>query len=83
MSGTPEGGKKAAATNRELYGEDFYTRIGKKGGKIAHPETRTFANKDFARKVGAKGGRKSRRGPIVHDTLTEEELEIVRKENNG
>lgn len=33
MSGTREGGKAAAAKNKELYGADFYARIGAKGGK--------------------------------------------------
>lgn len=32
MSGTIEGGKKCAARNKELYGEDFYKNIGKLGG---------------------------------------------------
>ena len=33
MAGTKAGGAKAAATNREKYGKDFYSRIGQKGGK--------------------------------------------------
>lgn len=32
ISGTPAGGKKAAQRNKELYGEDFYKRLGRIGG---------------------------------------------------
>lgn len=32
MAGTKEGGKRAAATNKDKYGDDFYARIGAKGG---------------------------------------------------
>ena len=33
MSGNKKGGAKAAATNKILYGEDFYRKIGAIGGK--------------------------------------------------
>lgn len=33
MSGTVEGGRKAALTNLSLYGNEFYRNIGRKGGK--------------------------------------------------
>lgn len=62
MSGTIEGGKKAAKTNKERFGENFYSEIGRKGGLNGH--TGGFAaNKELAHKVGAKGGRNSARGP--------------------
>lgn len=32
MSGTIAGGKKAAATNYEKYGRNFYREIGRRGG---------------------------------------------------
>lgn len=32
MSGTLEGGRKAAATNKAKYGKEFYSNIGRKGG---------------------------------------------------
>ena len=35
MTGTIEGGKKAAATNIAKYGKDFYSRMGQKGGKAS------------------------------------------------
>ena len=62
MAGTKAGGQKAAATNREKYGSNFYAEIGRKGGKLGH--TGGFAaNKALARVAGAKGGRISKRGP--------------------
>ena len=62
MSGTKSGGKKAAKTNKELHGEDFYRNIGRIGGRNGH--TGGFAsNPALARVAGAKGGRISRRGP--------------------
>jgi hypothetical protein len=33
MAGTKEGGAKAASSNKERYGKDFYQRIGRIGGK--------------------------------------------------
>lgn len=35
MAGTKAGGKKAAATNKEKYGSEFYANIGRKGGTIS------------------------------------------------
>jgi hypothetical protein len=63
MAGTAEGGKKAAARNKEKYGNDFYSKIGAKGGKNGN--TGGFAagdeGRERARKYGAIGGRISRR----------------------
>lgn len=60
MPGNRIGGQKAAAKNRELYGADFYARIGAKGGQNGH--TGGFAaNRDLAREAGRKGGMISRR----------------------
>lgn len=36
MVGTISGGKKTAQTNKERYGDDFYTNIGRKGGQNGH-----------------------------------------------
>lgn len=61
MAGTKEGGKRAAATNKDKYGDDFYARIGAKGGRNGH--TGGFAaNPELAKEAGAKGGRISKRG---------------------
>lgn len=60
MAGTYEGGKAAAATNKQRHGADYYAKIGAMGGK----KGRTggfFANRELARIAGAKGGRLSRR----------------------
>ncbi len=66
MAGTKEGGKKAAAKNKELYGKDFYASIGAKGGKKGR--TGGFAaNRELARIAGAKGGRISRRSKTSSD----------------
>lgn len=35
MAGTKAGGQKAAATNLERHGKDFYREIGAKGGRIS------------------------------------------------
>ena len=66
MAGTLQGGKRAAQTNKERHGEDFYRRIGKlsnasweKNGR----KPRGFAaNPELARVAGRRGGLKSRRG---------------------
>lgn len=66
MSGTKAGGMKAAKTNLERHGADFYKRIGQKGGQNGH--TGGFAaNRELARTAGAKGGRISRRGPAKNN----------------
>jgi len=69
MSGTKAGGLKAAKTNKELHGEDFYKRIGKKGGFNGHTGG-FFANPELARLAGAKGGRSSKRGGSDYITET-------------
>lgn len=63
MAGTKAGGAKAAAKNKELYGSDFYARIGAKGGKKGHTGG-FYANRELARVAGAKGGRISRRKQV-------------------
>lgn len=78
MAGTIQGGKKAAKTNVELYGKDFYKKIGAIGGRNGH--TGGFAaNPELAREAGRKGGRISRRGPAKDDIdKIEEEMEKAR-----
>ena len=64
MSGTRKGGLKAAKTNKEKYGADFYMKIGKAGGKKSN--TGGFAaNPELARIAGRKGGKKSRRKKLL------------------
>lgn len=60
MAGTVAGGKRAAATNKQRYGMNFYRGIGQLGGKLSRGGG--FAkNHDLAREAGAKGGKASRR----------------------
>lgn len=73
MSGTIEGGQKAAAKNREKYGDDYYSRIGHKGGSKSRGGG--FASNkvgkdgltgpERAKLAGSIGGAKSRRGPVI------------------
>ena len=68
MSGTKAGGLKAAARNKEIHGEDFYARIGKKGGLVCG--MKGFAlNPELARVAGAKGGKISKRGKAKQKTI--------------
>lgn len=70
MAGTITGGKAAAQTNKELYGEDFYQRIGglnvaswvrngRKPRGFAWMKLNGYADKVSA--AGRKGGTISRR----------------------
>ena len=61
MSGTIEGGKAAAKTNKERYGADWYAKIGAKGGKKGTTGG-FYANRELAREAGRKGGLISKRG---------------------
>lgn len=70
MSGTLEGGKKAAKTNKERHGKNFYANIGRKGGKNGN--TGGFASSKVGKDgltgleraaiAGRKGGEISKRG---------------------
>lgn len=60
MSGTKEGGIKAAQSNKERYGADFYKKIGKAGG-IKGTTGGFAANIELAREAGRKGGKISKR----------------------
>ncbi len=62
MAGTKAGGKKAAETNKERYGKNFYAMIGRRGGQNGH-DGGFAANPELARRAGAIGGKKSKRGP--------------------
>lgn len=70
MSGTRDGGRKAAITNLKKHGLDFYAKIGSRGGKNGH--TGGFASNkvgkdgltglERAKIAGAQGGKISKRG---------------------
>jgi len=54
MSGTSKGGYRTAATNKNLYGSDFYRRIGRMGG--AAKVKKGFAIAGHASTAGRIGG---------------------------
>ena len=94
MSGTIAGGKKAAATNKSKYGDEFYANIGRKGGRNGHAGG--FASlkvgkdgltgAERAKVAGAKGGTISKRGPakrggrVLNANYTKDQLERIRSE---
>ena len=65
MSGTKEGGIKAAKTNIDRHGRDFYANLGRMGGKKGHTGG-FYNNPELARRAGSIGGKKSKRGPAKH-----------------
>ena len=62
MAGTKLGGLKAAATNKERHGADFYSRIGKQGGKNGHTGGFASMTPEERKLCGAKGDHMSKRG---------------------
>lgn len=64
MSATVAGGKAAAETNKRLYGEDFYKKIGSKGGSAPTTRLKGYAamSPEKRREAGKKGGSRSKRG---------------------
>lgn len=66
MAGTQTGGQKAATTNKQRYGLNFYKEIGEKGGKISRGGG-FAANRALASEAGKKGGKISKR--VKHDRV--------------
>jgi general stress protein YciG len=62
MAGNRQGGLKAAQTNIQKFGKNFYRNIGSVGGKKSRGGG-FAANPELARNAGRKGGLKSKRGP--------------------
>lgn len=73
MPGTKLGGLKAAATNKQKYGPDFYRDIGRRGGTNGHSGG-FAANPVLAKLAGAKGGSISKRGPAKPKNNDTEEI---------
>nr|DAV89152.1 MAG TPA: Small hydrophilic plant seed protein [Caudoviricetes sp.] len=61
MPGNRLGGLKAAATNKERHGKDFYKRIGRQGGRAGNTGG-FYGNSKRAKEAGAIGGRIGKRG---------------------
>lgn len=67
MGGTITGGKLAAKKNKELYGSDFYQRVGYLGGsaKKTKPAGWAAMKPELRSYYGRIGGLKSKRGARV------------------
>lgn len=76
MAGTVEGGKKAAKTIKEKYGDDFYHNLGQVGGRVSRGGG-FAANPQLAHFAGRQGARK-RWGKILitHIMTTPQEVEV-------
>lgn len=55
MSGTHQGGLKAALTNKQIHGKDFYKHIGSIGGKVCNPYKGFGKSHEHAVACGRKG----------------------------
>ena len=53
---TRVGAMKAATTNKDKHGKDFYTRIGSLGGKVKSPLKGFGSDRSRAAEAGRKGG---------------------------
>lgn len=62
MAGTAIGAAKAAKTNIERHGEDFFKTIGSRGGRVTGVKKGFAANRETAVRAGMVGGTRSRRG---------------------
>lgn len=82
MSGTLDGGLKAAKTNYQKHGSDFYRRIGAMGGRNGH--TGGFASEKVGKDgltgrqraslVGKDGGHNGKRGPARRKDEDEDDI---------
>lgn len=66
MAGNTRGGRKAAMTNMNLYGNDFYHKIGKLGGAASNTGGFAYLKRtgqtDKISQAGSIGGAISRKG---------------------
>jgi general stress protein YciG len=68
MPGNVEGGRKAAATNKQRYGMDYYKGIGRAGGTISRGGG-FGTSREHAQAAGALGGAASRRRVLESDRV--------------
>lgn len=87
MSGTSEGARKAALTNKQRYGHDFYKTIGEAGGKKSRGGFALevvgkdgLTGRERASIAGKKGGSKSRRTKL--DIKFDERVESYVSDEN-
>ena len=66
MSETLSGGKKAAATNKSKYGQDWYSKIGAIGGKAQVTKGFGYMPYEKRSEAGRKGDTISKRGKIIN-----------------
>ena len=62
MSGTKDGGLRAAETNVKKYGKSFYAEIGRMGGSKRVAKGFAKMEKEKVRLAGSVGGRISKPG---------------------
>lgn len=65
MAGNRAGGLKAAKTNQERWGDDFYSKLGRKGGRKRSPKKGFGSDRKRASIAGIKGGKASKRGKAL------------------
>ena len=65
MAGTKAGGKKAAATNKSKYGNDWYSKIGSMGGKAHVIKGFALMTPEKHAEASRKGGKISKRGKAI------------------
>lgn len=64
MAGTRKGGLKAAQTNKQRYGENFFKTIGKAGGTVSRGGgfAKLAANDpEKLKEISSRGGKNSKR----------------------
>lgn len=77
MPGTRAGGLKTAERNRQLYGDDYYARIGRKGGQNGNTGG-FYGNRERAIEAGRKGGMASKRGSETYQEYLDENKKRIR-----
>lgn len=86
MPGTQAGGRKAAETNKRLYGEEFYVNIGAIGGKKSTGGG-FYANPELAALAGKLGGMRKIKEPTPQQLKelneTVERLAEIKKARHG